>query len=187
MMSEDIVTEAEIKKLSTEELALEVLRIKLHVYDKMAEFSVVLERADNNRLKSMKDLQKIASDLNKLFNQMREADERFNNHDQNEMKKYDDIVTAITEQSKSIQELTDTLKVTMLETRENTAFISEAKFEAEKDKAVSEALEKEKAPFKEYKKRAILVVVTLVTGALVTGLWKLTMFIAKLDSTIYGG
>ena len=180
-------------EITTEELAEEILKIKLKVYarvteieDAVANFKVQMVQASEDRQKGFALQTKMSKELDELFKLMRQADERFANHDEKEMKKYDEIVKAIYRQSTSIEQLTETLQNTIKETNHNTSYITEARFEAEKDKAVAEALEKEKAPYQEYKRKAINVVVGVVVTGMTIGLWKLTVLVISLDKAITG-
>ena len=74
----------------------------------------------------------------------------------------------------------------MIETDANTVALINRRKQDEIDEAVKQALEKDHEPYKAYKKQAIIVFVTVVTGAIVTGAWKLILFVAELDNLIQG-
>jgi dsDNA-specific endonuclease/ATPase MutS2 len=107
-----------------------------------------------------------------IKNEITSLREWFETHDTREMNKYNEILD-------SLQSLTDALNNVKNDTDGNTKALMQKRIEEEKERAVRAAVEAEKAkhtgPIQEYKKRAILTAVTIVTGAVVTGIWQVTV------------
>lgn len=172
-------------------LAEEVMKCKLNAWNKIDELVHHIDSeaarvdeleatiADIKTSLSKHEIQRTSFN-NEMRKEMHDLKSMVKQNDERNMKKYDEIVV-------SINRLIDTMEKVQHETDDNSKALMQKRIEEEKQRAINEALEEHNKPFQEYKKKAILVVVTMVTGAVVTGLWKLTVFVTNLDNMIVGG
>lgn len=171
-----------------DKLTEEVIRCKLKAWEKiddiMEHIGSETLRVDNLEAsmveikKALKEHETQRANFSKSIKEdMSQLTTWFKKHDTKEMEKYDKIIEKIESLNKSIS----TVKH---ETDDNSKALMQKRIEEEKQRAIQEALEEREAPYKEYKKKAILTVVTIITGAIVAGVWKLIMFISHLDKLI---
>ena len=179
-----------VEELTPEDVAVQMLRCKLDVYTKMDDIHERLEVGANRmhgieQTLSLHSKQRddhaneLKATLTALRGDLASSRNDFNNHDKNEMEKYDKIIEAL-------DKLTARLEKTATDTENNTEDI---KFHKEQEmiaRIKNEAIEEHDAPYKEYRKKAILTVITIITGALTYGTWELVMFIADLSNKING-
>ena len=178
-------------EINATQLAEEVMRCKLKTWEKIED---ILEHIGSETLRvdgieatmvdikeSLKEHEKQRADFSQ---EIRGDIARLNKwaevHDKKEMEKYDNIINAL-------EDLTSTIGKVQHETDDNSKALMQNKIEEEKQIAIQEALDNRDAPYKEYKKKAIFVVVTMITGAVMTGLWKLIMLVSHLDTVMLGG
>lgn len=175
---EQIINHVMKIKTETAELIKEI-HVKLHeesvrtdnLEANASEVKSLLRRSEEQR-KSFND--EVKKDTSMIKDDLIEVKTWFNNHDSNEMEKYDKIIDALTD-------LTNTLKAVQNETGLNSHTLRQKKIEEDTQRAVQDALDKQKAPFQEYKKKAILTVISILVAGTVYGGWKLTLFVANLD------
>jgi len=178
------------EEVDTAKLAEEVMRCKLKTWEQIED---ILEhiggeavRIDNlestmaDIKKSLKEHEKQRADFsNEIRHEIARLNEWAKTHDSKEMEKYDKIIDAL-------EELTNTIGKVQVETDDNSKALMQKRIEEEKQRAIQDALDERDAPYKEYKKKAILTVIGIVTTAIVYGGWKLTMFVANLHKLIGG-
>ena len=115
----------------------------------------------------------------KMEAKMSQLSEWFNKHNLSEMEKYDMIID-------ELKKLNDSYTIVKLETDDNTSLLRQKRIEEEKDRAVREAIDNVNKPYKEMRNNIILTAVTVITGAVVVGVWKLIMFVGNIDNLVKG-
>ena len=178
------------KKLTLEEVAEQMMRNKLDVHQKieaihqqlsdgeirMDEIEAILSKHESQRQQNNQELK---DELRVIRGALDSYRNDFNNHDRVEMDKYDKIIEAI-------NNLTEQLRKTAEDTDANTVIIHDRLKQEEIDRAIAEALDKDHAPYKEYKKQAVLAVIGIVSTGVIVGLYKLTVFISDIDNLVKG-
>lgn len=179
------------KELTVKEVAEQMLRCKLDVYNRieeinnrlgdgairMDEIESILDKHEKQRENYQ---QEIKDEFRIIHGELASGRNDFNNHDRVEMEKYDKIIDAL-------NNLTAQLKKTAEDTDANTQMLDIQKKQDEINQAVQEALDKDHAPYREYKKQAILAVIGIVSTGIVVGLYKLTVFVSDIDNLLKGG
>lgn len=130
-------------------------------------------------LKCKIDVYAIKEDIQALRGDFASARNDFNMHDKKEMEKYDLIIVAI-------DKLTERLEKTAVDTDSNTEEIKHQQEQEMIARIKHEAIEEHDAPYKEYRKKAILTIVTIATTAMTFGTWELIMFITELNNKMNG-
>lgn len=159
------------EELTLEQLADGLLRWKLDSKQRMDEIEETvgcireeLKRHESQRSQSTLEIKKDIAELGKWFQE----------HDKNEMGKYDDII-------KHIQSLKETLVAVRRDTDNHKGILAEKQKQAEIDAKVQEALEAQNAPRKELIKKALMTAISIITAAVVLGTWELVMFLSKIN------
>jgi len=116
---------------------------------------------------------------NRLELKMNELSDWFYNHNKSEMEKYDLIIA-------ELKNLSDSYTVVKLETDDNSSLLRQKRIEEEKDRAVKEAIDNINKPYREIKTNAILAAVTVITGAIVVGIWNLVIYVSSIDNLVKG-
>lgn len=179
------------KILTPEEVVDHMLRCKIDVYEKIEDIHQRLE-AGADRMYNIETTlafhgkqrdehaKALKEDIQALRGDFASSRNDFNTHDRKEMEKYDQIIVAI-------DKLSARLENTAIDTEKNTDAIDSKKQEEMIARIKKEAIDEHDAPYKEYRKKAILTVITIVTTALTYGTWQIVMFMAELNSKISGG
>ena len=115
----------------------------------------------------------------KMEAKMNQLNEWFDSHNINEMEKYDMIIS-------ELKKLSESYEIVKIETDDNTSLLRQKRIEEEKDRAVKEALEQADKPYRDIRQHAILAAVTVITGAVVVGIWKLIVFVGDIDNLVKG-
>ena len=115
----------------------------------------------------------------KMEAKMNQLSEWFDSHNMNEMEKYDMIIT-------ELKKLSESYAIVKIGTDDNTSLLKQKSIEEEKDRAVKEALEQADKPYRDIRQHAIIAAVTVITGAVVVGIWKLIMFVGDIDNLVKG-
>jgi Xaa-Pro aminopeptidase len=115
----------------------------------------------------------------KMEAKMSQLSEWFDSHNINEMEKYDMIIS-------ELRKLSENYEIVKIETDDNTSLLRQKRIEEEKDRAVKEAIDNVNKPYKEMRNNIILTAITVITGAVVVGIWKLIMFVGDIDNLVKG-
>ena len=113
----------------------------------------------------------------KMEAKMNQLSEWFDSHNMNEMEKYDIIIS-------ELRKLGESYVIIKTETDDNTSLLRQKRIEEEKDRAVKEALELERKPWKTVKQNMIIAISGVVAVSLVTLLWKLIIFASTMDNVL---
>ena len=190
-MDNGVMSDELMKILTVEEVAKEVLMCKLDLYrqideihEQLADGTIRMDNIENILSKHEKhredNYQKTKDNLLVIQGELMSYRNDLNQHD-----KY--FHTKMEEVSVTLHDITGRLGKTAEDTDANSTLLTKRKKQEEIDKAVQEALAIKQAPYKEYRKQAILAVVGIVAVSVMTGLWKLIMFIANLDELLLKG
>ena len=178
------------KVLTVEEVAEQMMRCKLNVYQqidsindrladgtaRMDEIETILDKHEKQRQSNYDETKEHLTLLRSEFASHRND---FNQHDKMEMVKYDNIIEALTD-------LTEQLNKTAVETDANTMALNKRRKQDEIDKAVKAAIEADHAPYREYKKQAIMAIIGIISAGVIAGTWKLVMFVSTIDDMLKG-
>ena len=194
----------EVEELTVEEIAKELVKYKFAtratidtIMDRLqekaarldgmeahiSEFKSLLKKHELQRTSFNEEVKIQLSEVKLGQVELKEGQKKLNSwfgqHGVDEMDKYNEILDAI-------RDLTQALEKTAKETDENTIAISKAKHDEEVARAVQDAVEAQKEPYREYKKKIINVALAIVTAGVLAGVWKLTVFIINLNEVING-
>ena len=178
------------KILTIEEVAEQMLRCKLDVYHqiekikdrledgtvRMDEIETILDKHEKQREINYVETKE---SLSFIRGEMQSYRNDFNQHDKHFHVKLDEMASVL-------QDITDKLNKTMVETDANTLALNKRRKQDEIDEAVQKALEEDHKPYNEYKKQAIMAIVGVVSVAVAAGTWKLIVFVSELDKLMMG-
>jgi DNA repair exonuclease SbcCD ATPase subunit len=176
--------------MTAETVAEEVLRCKMKAYERIDEMGDIVSDL-SGRLDSFEahvsivqtELKKHESQRQVSTKEIKEdiesLKEWFSHHDNREMQKYDEII-------ESLNELTQALTSVKRDTDGNTNLLAQKRIEEEKQRAIKEALDERDKPMKDIKHKAFMTATTLVTVAVLGGMFELIMFVVNLSNKIQG-
>ena len=178
------------KILSIEEVAEQMMKCKLDVYnqihdinERLADGTVRMDDIEDILNKHEKQRQSNYDEtrdaLNMIKGELQSYRNDFNQHDKHVHGKMEEVALIL-------REITEKLNKTKKETDANTIALTARHKQEEIDKAVKDAIEADHAPYREYKKQAILAIVGIISTAVVIGSWKLIMFVSSLDNLLKG-
>jgi len=170
-----------------EDIGTELLRHELHtktalteLHDTLSEHSSRMDSFEATTVDNFKRQEAQRESHNrKMEAKMNQLSEWFDSHNMNEMEKYDMIII-------ELRKLSDNYEIVKIETDDNTSLLRQKRIEEEKDRAVKEAIDNVNKPYKEMRNNIILTAVTVITGAVVVGIWKLIMFVGDIDNLVKG-
>lgn len=150
-----------------------------------------IKKSEAEATKMREETQKL---INVIASKLDKHIDDFQKHGSEEMETVRTQTKAITKLSddhtkllEAVTSISTILAKTTEETDHNTELLTQQQKDREIAQAIEEALEAEKEPYKEYKKKAILVAVSVVTLAVIGGVWKLFMFVVNLNTMVNGG
>ena len=170
-----------------EDIGTELLRHELHtktalteLHDTLSEHSSRMDSFEATTVDNFKRQEEQRDAHNrKMEAKMNQLSEWFDSHNMNEMEKYDMIIS-------ELKKLSESYAIVKIETDDNTSLLRQKRIEEEKDRAVKEALAQADKPYRDIRQHAIIAAVTVITGAVVVGIWKLIMFIGDIDNLVKG-
>ena len=164
------MSDEEIKNLTTEELAAEMMRCKLSVFEKLQNGTLRMDEIEESLYQIREDLkrseQQRASYSGEITKRLDKLDMWSTSHGEEEMDKYSMIID-------SINNLSDTIKKTADETEHNTKLLAIKARKEEVEAEVQKRLEASKADYHEYKKAAIKAVIVMGAMGLAAVIWDL--------------
>lgn len=156
---------------------IEALQLKVETY----------EHDMSNDIKQMRIIideqtvvrQKMNTKLDKLKEHSIKTRENFDKHTAEEMVKYQETIDAI-------EELTKTMKQLIEDTTTNSDFVTQVQKEKEIKDAIKAHDEVKDLPMKEIKHKVFMVAVTIITGAVVTGIGSALWFGLEMYFVMFG-
>ena len=179
-----------VKALSAEDIVERILECKLEVWKeikaiknelddgeiRMSNIEATLEKHETQRNANAVEL-KFA--FNEIKEELKQYRRDFKDHDRVEMEKYEVILDAI-------EDLRTTVKATKDETDLNTIVLHEQQKQDAIAQEVKKIIDTRDKPYHDVKKKVIMTMAVIVTGAVMTGLFKLVVLVVTIDSMITG-
>jgi len=157
---------------------IQEIKARLQVGDtRMGDIEAILARNENLRVVSTNE---IKSAIHDIHDRLASHVDSFSIHDKEEIARYDKII-------QQLDTLTSGLVATKAETDENSNLLKTQRVQAQIEHEVAQRLEEEHKPYKEIKMKVIYTVATIVTTAVIAGMWELIMFVAQMDTLLNGG
>jgi hypothetical protein len=186
-VEEDIL---ELKK-ELEAFGAEAMKCKLDVYNRVRNLSEAIDNQAIDRAKNQsileKNQQRLEEKLDNIQDSHTKLDIAFTHHTEEEMGNILHMTKAIEATAENVNKLTETIDKLITDTDRNTSIINQQEEQDKIARIKKEAIDEHDAPWKDYRNKAIGVVVVMITGALVTGIWKLIVFVSNIDSLLKGG
>ena len=164
------MSDEEIMELTTQQLAEEMMRCKLSVFEKLKNGTMRMDDIEESLHQIREDLkrseQQRASYSGEITKRLDKLDMWSTNHGREEMDKYTLIID-------SINNLSETIKKTAEETEENTKLLAIKARKEEVESEVQKRLKDSRAEYHEYKKNAINAVIVMVALGIAGVIWEL--------------
>ena len=182
------------ESMTPERVANEMLKCKMDTWQKISDIEQDLSNGDTRMSDIEASLSSLSAQLKKheqqriastkeIKDEVSSVKDWFKRHDEKEMKKYDEIINALDNLAKSLNNVKN-------ETDVNSKALMQKRIAEEKqraiDDAVKEAEDKHNAPYVEFKKNAIIAATVVIVGAVLTGMWNLVMLVSPLDKVMVG-
>ena len=162
------MSDEEIMELTPKQLAEEMMRCKLSVFEKLRNGTLRMDEIEESLHQIREDLkrseQQRASYSEEITKRLDKLDMWSTSHGREEMDKYTLIID-------SINNLSETIKKTAEETEHNTNQLAKKARDEEIDAEVQKRLDASKADYNEYKKAAIKAVIVMVALGIAGIVW----------------